>query len=551
MATTTERFGFTLPAGSDPVLRAHINGNTNLTEQYIGATQDMIAPMYDDAATYDVGDICTYDSVLYKCITAIATAEPFDATKWTETTAVEEGSGGGGGSNVIPNPTGTPTDTLSTIGIDGTIYDIEGGGGSGAPYKEDELYTASSTSFANIPVDWNWNDYDIYVFRVGDTLPSAEKGITSILTRGQIQDIITSGIQQCFTGIANGGGSCNYYITNTEITTRNNTGNIVITSIVGIKLSGTYLAPVVYSTEEREIGVWTDGKPLYQKTLVGSWNLDGARWSSVITNIPNGELCKIECLDTDRQYMGVNGNISPSGDLTIFNLRSASLTSSMITVWYTKSTDTAGSGRYTPAGLPTARGIEYDNTDSGLDAENAQDAIDEVSLTLKNTQGYDEYDETQTYAVGDYAIYNNVVYECTTAVSTAEPFDSTKWSATSIEQIIDGVKGDVSQLNSSMIQYRMVQMNITTQTVNPQGGATLLNDVDFTTSTMLDTFSNKTLAQLFSGKTILGAHFMWTNGSGSASVSEYVNNNKVTIGVMNVSSVQLAYSAVRVAIWYR
>lgn len=35
---------------------------------------------------------------------------------------------GGGGTEVIPNPTGTATDTLSTIEIDGTIYDFAGGG---------------------------------------------------------------------------------------------------------------------------------------------------------------------------------------------------------------------------------------------------------------------------------------------------------------------------------------------------------------------------------------------------------------------------------------
>jgi hypothetical protein len=86
-------------------------------------------------------------------------------------------------------------------------------------------------------------------------------------------------------------------------------------------------------------------------------------------------------------------------------------------------------------------------------------------LTLQNVQGYDEYDETQTYAVGDYAIYNNIIYECTTAVSTAEPFDSTKWTATSIEQIIDRVKGDISQLNSSKVSK--VHMGLTlTRTEN-------------------------------------------------------------------------------------
>jgi hypothetical protein len=163
MATITERFGFTKPTGSEAGDVDVINSNTDLTELYLGRTQDMIAPMYDDTATYDVGDIVTYESKLYKCITAIATPETFDPTKWEATTASED------------------------------------------------------------------------------------------------------------------------------------------------------------------------------------------------------------------------------------------------------------------------------------------------ILTLQNVQGYDEYDETQTYAVGDYAIYNNIVYECTTAVSTAEPFDSTKWTATSIKQIIDGVKGDVSQLNSSKV----------------------------------------------------------------------------------------------------
>lgn len=125
---------------------------------------------------------------------------------------------------------------------------------------------------------------------------------------------------------------------------------------------------------------------------------------------------------------------------------------------------------------------------------------------------------------------------------------------TDLQGAVEELDAGLVAVNSSLtqfVQYRMVQMNITTQTVNPQVGATLLNAVDFTTSTMTDTLSNKTLAQLFSGKTILGAHFMWTNGSGSASVSEYVENNKVTIGVMNVSNVQLVYSAVRVAVWFK
>ena len=62
---------------------------------------------------------------------------------------------GGGGSSVTPNPQGTPTDTLSTIEINGTIYDIEGGseGGQGlnpANYSTEEEIIGVWTN--NLPV---------------------------------------------------------------------------------------------------------------------------------------------------------------------------------------------------------------------------------------------------------------------------------------------------------------------------------------------------------------------------------------------------------------
>lgn len=41
-----------------------------------------------------------------------------------------------------------------------------------------------------------------------------------------------------------------------------------------------------------------------------------------------------------------------------------------------------------------------------------------------------EYDSTSTYAVGDYVIYDGLLYKCVVAITTAESFDSTKWSKT-------------------------------------------------------------------------------------------------------------------------
>lgn len=39
----------------------------------------------------------------------------------------------------------------------------------------------------------------------------------------------------------------------------------------------------------------------------------------------------------------------------------------------------------------------------------------------------DTYSNNSTYALGDLVVHNHTIYECITAVTTAENFDSTKW----------------------------------------------------------------------------------------------------------------------------
>ena len=43
-----------------------------------------MSDQYSASRTYDVGDICIYDNNLYKCVTAVETAETFDQTKWNK-----------------------------------------------------------------------------------------------------------------------------------------------------------------------------------------------------------------------------------------------------------------------------------------------------------------------------------------------------------------------------------------------------------------------------------------------------------------------------------
>jgi hypothetical protein len=62
----------------------------------------------------------------------------------------------------------------------------------------------------------------------------------------------------------------------------------------------------------------------------------------------------------------------------------------------------------------------------------------------------DEYDSTSTYSVGDYCIYGGVFYRCTTAVTTAESFDSTKWTTTQVGDELLNIENEINGINSSL-----------------------------------------------------------------------------------------------------
>ena len=57
-------------------------------------------------------------------------------------------------------------------------------------------------------------------------------------------------------------------------------------------------------------------------------------------------------------------------------------------------------------------------------------------ITLKETGALDpigdEFNSSLTYSVGDFCIYNNTLYKCTTAVDTAGEWDESKWEATTV-----------------------------------------------------------------------------------------------------------------------
>ena len=98
-------------------------------------------------------------------------------------------------------------------------------------------------------------------------------------------------------------------------------------------------------------------------------------------------------------------------------------------------------------------------------ADSAQQSKDIVS---------DEYSATNTYAVGDYCIHENVLYKCKTAITTGEAFDSNKWVQTTCGTEF----GDLNS-NLAVIGKCKNLLNPTLKTTT-QNGVTCTNNGDGT-----------------------------------------------------------------------
>lgn len=130
-------------------------------------------------------------------------------------------------------------------------------------------------------------------------------------------------------------------------------------------------APQIYSLTEREVGTWIDNKPLYCKTIeIPSFpsstaamnkphnisNIDTiahyeahVRWASgAMVVIPNAQVNNGSFVAGASFDCTVNKT-----DITIRTGMNRSSLSGDITIWYTKTTDTMGSGSYNTLGVPT------------------------------------------------------------------------------------------------------------------------------------------------------------------------------------------------------
>ena len=321
-----------------------------------------LAEEYDSTSTYAVDDYVIYESVLYKCIAT--TTGTFDSTKWTSVVVTDEmGSGGGsgtgghtiidengnsmtaraglqfvGGANVSDDATNNKTivDLASAGGIDGVFIDADNVIETLVGNGDMKTYTATEDCI------------------VAGTL---------VGTSGNSPALLIDGVTVTYIDTNNTIGAF-LYLKKGQVLSYRMASSGTNLKVYGIQTGTTHskFQPVIYSLEEREIGVWKDGKPLYEKTIdFGA--IPNSTSKSVAHNISN--LDKIVSFDGvmissdsfETLPSGENSNFRLTANDTNINVVTSAnwndWSSSFITIRYTKTTDVAGSGSWTPQGVPT------------------------------------------------------------------------------------------------------------------------------------------------------------------------------------------------------
>ena len=291
------------------------------------------------------------------------------------------GGGGGGGGHTIVDPDGTDMPQENKLQFTGavnvsddsvngqTVVDIEGGGNYylNTIYSEEEkkvgYWTDGKPLYQKTVA---LNNLSVTNNRWARTNESAT-GIETIAGGFLIDNQSPSQTFQCDIGVDGGYiAVLTWFVGNSARTMSyltfrytKSTDNPELNPQTG----GVIYLPTIYSEEEREVGVWRDGKPLYQRTWVFSSGLTVSYNSWTNTSIDSTDIENIVSVNATHNdgtcYEGIMADPTRSshtlvGLQTSRNNNDASV--KILTLQYTKISDTAGSGSWTPSG---ANAVHY------------------------------------------------------------------------------------------------------------------------------------------------------------------------------------------------
>lgn len=278
------------------------------------------------------------------------------------------GGGGGSGGHTIVNPSGTdmPAEgklqftggvTVTDDSVNGkTVVDISGGGGNvyGA-FIDPTRSLTSSIAFSNgTPINYTATE-DCIVEIYNDSANALEYCVDGLavyfLASGSYTMPLPLKKGQTLTSVSANSYSGAYHVYGLTQGTN------------GI------FTPIIYSDTERVVGVWRDNKPLYQRSYTASITA-GTQWidtgldsgdlivrSEGTLEQNNGQILTLASGDTGAGA-GINtfvvGVVTPSKWSCLFRTNNNDARGNLtLTLYYTKGSDSAGSGNWNTDGVPT------------------------------------------------------------------------------------------------------------------------------------------------------------------------------------------------------
>lgn len=345
----TENYSLRKPQAAETASYQDLNYNSDKIDGIMADNRQISLNMYVSGNTYNSGDIVGYENPsthrikAYKCNTD-GTTGTWDSTKWDLTNLGTEIklAVASGGDNANQNIADEYDPTESYVTDNYVIY-------NSLLYK-----CIGATTGAWDSTKWQSCVVTDEMGQGGTTVIANPSGTaTDDLEKIQIGNDIYD--------IPSGGGGGNEqeltyaeYLALTDAQRLNGT-NYFVTDING---DGSEFQPVIYSDAEREVGVWYDGKPLYQKTFYCNpkVSINSNSWGNIATISEVVNVIKAEAVNNDSgeyAYYSVAGACSSSKVLSVLNPRNnVNIQVEWVTFWYTKPTDTTGSGIWTPQGVP-------------------------------------------------------------------------------------------------------------------------------------------------------------------------------------------------------
>ena len=266
------------------------------------------------------------------------------------------------GTVVRANPVEEVTGTLNKIGIGSDVYEIQGGGQGGG----ENVYGAfidTNRVLTTLTGQGSGDTFQTYTVTQDCIAVGTVRGDSAAIQVDNITVAYTSDSSERI-GVAvpiKKGQVLSYRIDSTSTL-----------YIYGLTFgTDNIFTPIIYSTDEREIGVWTDNKPLYEKTIivnsithtgeidVSSLNIDTVVKMNGIANYPNNQWVNFPFYHNDNYYVRVYYIIDGDGEISdnsiYFEVGSGAqglYTNGFLTLQYTKTTDVPGSGSYNTLGVP-------------------------------------------------------------------------------------------------------------------------------------------------------------------------------------------------------